>query len=141
MLATLIVRAKTNGHVKGVVPHLVGDGLSIMQYVDDTILFVDHDMLQAKKLKLALSTFEQISGLKINFHKSELFCYGTTKDCEMEYTQLFGCRLCDFPFKYLGIPRNLGLGMHRGEVKKKNSLVEKINYFQLVGDLFLSIRY
>ena len=45
MLATLIVRAKTNGHVKGVVPHLVGDGLSIMQYVDDTILFLDHDML------------------------------------------------------------------------------------------------
>jgi hypothetical protein len=30
--------------IRGVVPHLVDDGLSILQYVDDTILFVDHDV-------------------------------------------------------------------------------------------------
>ena len=60
----------------------VDDGLSILQYADDTILFLDHDMLQAKELKLVLSTFEQLSGLKINFHKSELFTYGKAKNCE-----------------------------------------------------------
>jgi hypothetical protein len=42
-------------------------------------------MLQAKDLKLVLNTFEQLSGLKINFHKSELFCYGLAKDYEQEY--------------------------------------------------------
>jgi len=55
MLAILIFRAKSNGQIKGVVPHLVDDGLSIIQYVDDTILFLDHDLLQAKELKLILS--------------------------------------------------------------------------------------
>jgi len=35
--------------MKGVVPHLVDDGLSILQYADDTILFLDHDMLKAKE--------------------------------------------------------------------------------------------
>ena len=52
------------------------DGLSILQYADDTIIFLDHDIEQAKNMKFLLSVFEQMSGLKINFHKSEIFCYG-----------------------------------------------------------------
>jgi hypothetical protein len=72
-----------------------------------TNYYKDHDMLQAKELKLVLSTFEQLSGIKINFHKSELLCYGAAnKDCELEYAHLFGCRLGDFPFRYLGIAMN-----------------------------------
>jgi hypothetical protein len=47
MLVVIIARAKENGQVKGVVPHLVEDGLSILQYVDDTVLFLDHDIEQA----------------------------------------------------------------------------------------------
>jgi hypothetical protein len=37
MLAVLIKRAKTDGKIEGVIPHLVDDGLSILQYADDTI--------------------------------------------------------------------------------------------------------
>jgi len=48
MLVTLIFWAKSNGKIRGVVPHLVDDGLSILQYADDTILFLDHDTLQAR---------------------------------------------------------------------------------------------
>jgi hypothetical protein len=44
MLAIITAMAKENGQVKGVVPHLVEDGLSILQYVDDTVLFLDHDI-------------------------------------------------------------------------------------------------
>lgn len=106
MLATLIERAKTNDQINGVVPHLVDDGLSVLQYADDTILFLEHNLLHAKELKLVLSAFEQLSGLKINFHKSELFCYGKAKEVEHEYVNLFGCKGGQFPFKYLGIPMN-----------------------------------
>jgi hypothetical protein len=49
------------------------EGLSILQYVDGTILFIEDDIYQAKNLKLELSTYEQLLGLKINFHKCELF--------------------------------------------------------------------
>jgi hypothetical protein len=59
-----------------VIPHLVDGGLSILQYADDTILFMEHDIEKARNLKLILAAFEQLSGLKINFHKSELFCFG-----------------------------------------------------------------
>jgi hypothetical protein len=54
-------------------------------------------------MKLLLCVFEQLSGLKINFHKSEIFCFGQTKDCEIQYSQLFGCKIGAFPFRYLGI--------------------------------------
>jgi hypothetical protein len=36
--------------------------------------------------------FEQLSGLKINFHKSELFCYfGEASDAASQYADLFCC--------------------------------------------------
>jgi hypothetical protein len=43
MLTLLINRAKADGQIIGVLPHLVDDGLSILQYADDTIIFIDHD--------------------------------------------------------------------------------------------------
>ena len=60
----------------GLVPHLVDEGVSILQYADDTIIFMEHDLAKAKNMKLVLCLFEQLTGLKINFHKSELFYFG-----------------------------------------------------------------
>jgi hypothetical protein len=51
----------------------VDEGPSILQYTDDTIIFLDHDSEGAKNLKLLLSVFEQLSGLKVNYRKSEIF--------------------------------------------------------------------
>jgi hypothetical protein len=56
-----------------VIPHLVDGGLSILQYADDTILFIEHDLDNAKNLKLILLAFEHLSGLKINFIKVNCF--------------------------------------------------------------------
>ena len=58
MLAIMIERAKLDGQIEGVVPHLVDGGLSILQYADDTILFMEHDLDKALNLKLILSAFE-----------------------------------------------------------------------------------
>jgi hypothetical protein len=104
MLAVLIERSKNRGFFDGLVPHLVEDGLSILQYADDTILFLNDDLEKAKGLRIVLSAFEKLLGLKINFHKSELFCFGETRERTGEYVELFGCKEGEFPFKYLGIP-------------------------------------
>jgi hypothetical protein len=104
MLALLIERSKGMGFFDGLVPHLVEDGLSILQYVDDMILFLDDDLEKARGLRLVMSAFEKLSGLKINFHKSELFCFGETKERVEDYVRLFGCKEGEFPFRYLGIP-------------------------------------
>jgi hypothetical protein len=94
--------------------------LSILQYADDTIIFLDHDLEQAKNLKLLLCAFEQLSGLKINFHKSEVFCYGAAREMESFYTSLFGCNLGIYPFRYLGIPMH-----HRQLLNSEWSKVEE----------------
>jgi hypothetical protein len=57
MLAVLIKRAKQNGQIQGVVPHLVDDGLSILQYADDTIIFMEDELEKAKKLKATTMYF------------------------------------------------------------------------------------
>jgi hypothetical protein len=44
--------------------------------------------------------------LKINFHKSELFCFGDAKGSVREFVHVFGCKEGSLPFKYLGIPMN-----------------------------------
>jgi hypothetical protein len=52
---------------------------------------MEHDLDKAQNLKLILAAFEQLSGLKINFYKSELFCFGGAQDSVATYTELFGC--------------------------------------------------
>ena len=62
----------------------------MLQYVDDTILFLEHDTEKAVNMKLILSLFEQLSGLKIIFYKSVIYCLGKAKDFQNEYRQIFG---------------------------------------------------
>lgn len=65
---------------------------------------------------------EQLSSLKINYHKSEIICFGEAKNSEQEYSHLFGCQMGGYPFKYLGIP------MHYKKLRNSdwNTLLERI---------------
>jgi hypothetical protein len=90
--------------VGGLIPHLVDGGVSILEYMDDTIIFMEHDMAKTRNMKLVICLFEQLFGLKINFSKSELFYFGPAKDEQEDHRQLFGCELGSLPFSYLGIP-------------------------------------
>jgi hypothetical protein len=98
MLTDLISRAKSVGQTKGVISDLTNDVLSILQYVDDTILFMEHSIDQAWNIKLLLSSFDQMSSLKINFYKSEIFCFGQAKEEERQYKQLLGCQIWSYLF-------------------------------------------
>lgn len=57
-------------------PDLIDDGVAILQYVDDIVICFEHDVVAAVNLKLLLYMFELMSGLKINFEKSEIFLCG-----------------------------------------------------------------
>jgi hypothetical protein len=109
------------------VPHLIDNGLSILQYADDMIIFMDENIEKAKNLKLLLCVFEELSGLKINYHKSEIFCFGDVRNSENMYSQLFGCQIGSYPFKYLGIsmhykkPNNIDWKALEQRIEKKHS--------------------
>jgi hypothetical protein len=57
MLAIMIARAKDDGQVGGLMPHLVEGGVSILQYADDTIPFIEDDLDKAVNMKLILYIF------------------------------------------------------------------------------------
>jgi hypothetical protein len=124
MLTILINRAKDDGQLSGVVPHLLDGGLSILEYADDTNLFMEHDLEKSRTMKLLLYAFEQASGLKINFHKSGLYCFGEAREVETQYTKLFGCKSRAFPMTYLGIPIHFRKPMN-GDCKKVEERFEK----------------
>jgi hypothetical protein len=61
-------------------------------------------MEQARNLKLLLYLFEAMSGLKINFDKSEIMLilpYDNKMQC---YSELFNCQGGKWPIRYLGTP-------------------------------------
>jgi hypothetical protein len=63
-----------------------------------------HDLNKALNTKFILCIFEQLSGLKIIIHKSEIFCFGKAKDMEDRCRIIFSCEVGDLTFRYLGIP-------------------------------------
>jgi hypothetical protein len=65
---------------------------------------MEHDPEKARNLKLILLAFEQLSNFKINFHKSQLFCFGKAQDEAALYcAKYFGCGQGQFTISYLGI--------------------------------------
>jgi hypothetical protein len=135
MLAIIIKRAKSEGQIKGLIPGLVDglipglvdDGLSILQYADDTIFVMDNNLNQARNIKLILSAFERISSLKINFYMSEILCFGQVKDEEQQYEQLFGCGIGSYPFQYFGIPmdQDIKIRKNRRNDRKEAKQLER----------------
>ncbi|XP_050211903.1 uncharacterized protein LOC126662059 [Mercurialis annua] len=82
----------------------VQDPISVLQFADDTVLFLPFDLHQLRNLTRILRCFELISGLKINFHKSSLLGINVS-DAELcEASELVGCYVEKFPIKYLGLP-------------------------------------
>jgi hypothetical protein len=71
-----MIKAQQNGLVVGLVDNLIPNGVVILKYADDTILCLKNDLGMARHVKLLLYLFERMSGLKINFKKSEVMLIG-----------------------------------------------------------------
>jgi hypothetical protein len=55
-------------------------------------------------LKLILYCFESMCGIKINYHKSELYVMRGGQHIKEEIAENLNCKLGQFPMTYLGIP-------------------------------------
>ena len=88
----------------GLASDLIKDGVGILQYADDTVICFEHDIDKAVNVKLLLYLFELMSGLKINFDKSEIIIIGGDNETNMAYADMFGCQVGSLPMKYLGTP-------------------------------------
>ena len=75
------------------VPHLIHGGISHIQYADDTVIMIDGSNQSILNLKIVLYCFEWLSGLKINFHKSEVFVFGADQSEKERMANMLNCKL------------------------------------------------
>ncbi|XP_057733818.1 uncharacterized protein LOC130948990 [Arachis stenosperma] len=118
----MIGEAITNGRIS---PLLVGRDhieLSYLQFADDTILFCPPEEETIRNYKRLLCCFELMSGLSINFEKSNFI----PVNCEQRWTgqmcQLLGCKEASLPVRYLEI----SLGTNPRLVKTWKPVIDKV---------------
>jgi hypothetical protein len=71
-LTRMVHKAQQNGLITGLISYIIPSGVAILQYADDTIIFLKHDIEGAMHMKLLLYLFKMLASLKINFNKSEI---------------------------------------------------------------------
>jgi hypothetical protein len=80
------VECSKNGLFVWLASDLIPNGIAILQYGDDTI---EHDLDEAINLKLLLYVLELMSGLKINYMKSEVFVVTGDNYISLIYANMF----------------------------------------------------
>jgi hypothetical protein len=103
-LSKMLAKATNEGLVKGLLDDFKPGGIVSLQYADDTILFSKAEESAVKNLKCVLMWYEQISGMRINFHKSELVPLNLDQEEAHRFAHIFSCPLGNFSIKYLGVP-------------------------------------
>ncbi|XP_071727872.1 uncharacterized protein [Rutidosis leptorrhynchoides] len=91
-LNILTKTAITNGFYKGVEIGASNCLVSHLQYADDTIFLGDWSRKKACNLMKLLRCFEDVSGLKINYHKSQLYGLGVIKEESERMASRFNCK-------------------------------------------------
>ncbi|XP_058775212.1 uncharacterized protein LOC131649467 [Vicia villosa] len=79
------------------------DYVDILQFADDTVIIEEPTCDNLWSMKVILRGFELVSGLKINFHKSNFFGINIGEWLSTSATSFLSCKKGSFPFKFLGI--------------------------------------
>ncbi|GKU89787.1 hypothetical protein SLEP1_g3881 [Rubroshorea leprosula] len=85
----------------------IGNGnllVSHLQFANDTLFFGEASEENIQAIKSIMRTFELVSGLKINFGKSQIMGVGTEEGWKERMAYRLCCKEGDLPFKYLGTP-------------------------------------
>jgi hypothetical protein len=91
-LATILTKAREAGMIKGLIPELIEGGLTHLHYADDIVIFLECAEESIAKTKFLLYCFENMSGLKINFHKCDVMVVGYQKEESARIANCFNCK-------------------------------------------------
>nr|XP_040245306.1 uncharacterized protein LOC120964586 [Aegilops tauschii subsp. strangulata] len=94
----------------------------IIQYADDIILFLAAKDDELVALKDMLLTFQQSTGLKVNFAKSSMIPLNMSNEEADRLAAILGCKIGQLPFTYLGLP----LGTTRPRIVDLMPLVDNL---------------
>jgi hypothetical protein len=110
----MLMKIVKQDFISGLLPQVVEGGVISLQYADNTLLFLENDLEKASTMKWLLVCFEQMSGMKINYDKSDLLTIGMDEDSTNAFAKIFCCKKSEFPIKYLGVP------LHYSKLKRAN---------------------
>ncbi|GJQ95360.1 RNA-directed DNA polymerase, eukaryota [Tanacetum coccineum] len=82
-------------------------------FADDALFIGDWSRANIKSLASILECFHRVSGLKINFHKSNLFGVGVRFEEVELFASITGCNTLESPFSYLGLPIDCNMALFK----------------------------
>ncbi|GLT40913.1 hypothetical protein SLA2020_150100 [Shorea laevis] len=100
----IISSAINHGHFDGIDVGSRGMKVSHLQFADDSIIFgkaVEDNIWAAKSI---MRIFELVSGLKINFGKSQLVGINVSEEWMSKMAHILNCKQGKLPCRYLGVP-------------------------------------
>jgi hypothetical protein len=92
-LSRMVRKAQNGGLIIGLADNLIPKGIAMLQYADDTIICIKDDDEIARNVKLMLYLYEAMSGLKINFTKSEVILINGDDDRRVQLADTFNCKI------------------------------------------------
>ncbi|GJV14196.1 RNA-directed DNA polymerase, eukaryota, reverse transcriptase zinc-binding domain protein [Tanacetum coccineum] len=99
------------------------EGLWIEDPTDDALLIGEWSRNNIKSLVSILDCFHHVSGLKINYHKSNLFGVGVPLAEVASLASITGCNALGSPFNYLGLPIDCNMAL----VKSWDPIIDKFS--------------
>ena len=78
--------------------------ISHLQFADDTLLLGTKSWANVRAMKVILTLFEVMSGLKVNYHKSMLVGINVDESWVNQTASVLSCKIGRIPFLYLGLP-------------------------------------
>ena len=97
-LQTLLNSAKVRGLLTLPVPTFNHNDFPILQYADDTLIFLEGDARQLFFLKSLLNSFADSTGLKVNYNKSLMVPVNIAEERFDILANTFGCTKGSLPF-------------------------------------------
>jgi hypothetical protein len=134
LLQTLLNRAKELNLLKLPTPLASSTDFPILQYADDTLIFMEGCARQLVFLKSLLQTFATSTGLKVNYSKSMMIPINIEDRKMSILANTLGCSIGSMPFTYLGLP----LGTTKPQVADFLPLISKCERRLISTSKFLS---
>jgi hypothetical protein len=134
LLQSLINKAKDLGLLKLPIPLHCSSDFLVLQYADNTLIIMEGCANQLFFLKTLLSSFTEVTGLKVNFQKSMMVPINLSQEKLNHLARTFGCSTGSLPFTYLGLP----LGLTKPKVEEFMSIVSRCEKRLVSTSIFLS---
>ncbi|XP_059064740.1 uncharacterized protein LOC131856820 [Cryptomeria japonica] len=97
VLGKLIQKRHVRGVWKGIRVHEQLDAITHSQLADDTMVFGEATLTEAKTIMETLHLYSESSGQIMNKEKSQLFIFNTNKQTQSRISRLMGIKVAELP--------------------------------------------